>query len=170
MVPAIPVSVWDQIGVVVVFAFLMAGLGYVVVKVFTKSIADINAHYAVLLKDTNHQWQIYFDARTEASTQISHALTDRMDQIGEILGQLVKDFERHDLLESEARARVLQEMPQSLDSGNDARERRRKARLLRQELALGTSEVRRDCHGASAPRNDSEEEDGSTHKAKPGGQ
>ena len=109
MLPTVPVSVWDQIGVVVVFSFLMAGLGYVVVKVFTRSIADFNAHYAELLKDTNRQWQQYFDARTEASTQISRALTERMDQIGAILGQLVKDFERHDLMEREEWEREVQE-------------------------------------------------------------
>jgi predicted PurR-regulated permease PerM len=99
MVPTVPVSVWDQIAVVIVFVFLLGGMGWVVVKIFTKAIADVNAHYAQLLKDTNHQWQQYFDARAESNNEISQQLTERMDQIASVLGQLVTDFQRHDDME-----------------------------------------------------------------------
>ena len=99
MVPTVPVSVWDQIAVVVVFAFLLTGLGYLIVKIFISAIADINAHYASLLKETNKQWQVYFDARMETSNEISRDLTERMDQIASVLGKLVTDFQRHDDME-----------------------------------------------------------------------
>jgi len=99
MIPIVPASVWDQIAVVIVFAFLLAGTGYVIVKIFTKAIADINAHYASLLTETNKQWQQYFDARSESSNLLSEKLTNRMDDIARILGSLVSDFEKHDEME-----------------------------------------------------------------------
>jgi len=102
MVPTVPVSVWDQIAVVVVFAFLLTGLGYLIVKIFISAIADINAHYASLLKETNKQWQVYFDARMETSNEISRDLTERMNQMTAILNQLVADFHRHDDMERQA--------------------------------------------------------------------
>jgi hypothetical protein len=106
MIPSIPVSVWEQIAVVIVFAFLLAGVGYVLVKLFTKSIADINAHYSKLLTETNTQWQKYFDARSESSSMMAEKLTDRMDQITKILSGLVSDFESHDHMERKALERM----------------------------------------------------------------
>jgi DNA-directed RNA polymerase specialized sigma54-like protein len=99
MLPNVPVSVWEQIAVIVVFAFLLAGLGWILVKIFTGAIADVNAHYANLLKDTNMQWQKYFDARAEASNSLAEKLTVRMDEIAHILSVLVSDFEKHDRVE-----------------------------------------------------------------------
>jgi predicted PurR-regulated permease PerM len=97
--PTVPVSVWEQISVVIVFAFLLAGLGWVLVKMFTSAIADVNAHYANLLKDTNAQWQKYFDARSDSTNAISQQMMSRMDEIAKILGGLVSDFEVHDAME-----------------------------------------------------------------------
>jgi predicted PurR-regulated permease PerM len=102
MTPTIPVSVWEQIAVVIVFAFLLAGLGWILVKVFTRAIADINAHYAQVLKETNTQWQQYFDARSDASKIISEQMMERMDQIATVLGDLVKNFDEHDRMERQA--------------------------------------------------------------------
>ncbi len=99
--PTVPVTVWEQISVVVVFAFLLAGLGWFLVKMFTSAIADVNAHYANLLKDTNAQWQKYFDARSESSNILAEKLTLRMDEMTHILSVLVKDFEEHDRVEME---------------------------------------------------------------------
>jgi predicted PurR-regulated permease PerM len=101
MLPTVPVSVWEQISVVVIFAFLLAGLGWILVKMFTGAIADVNAHYANLLKDTNSQWQKYFDARSETSNLLAEKLTLRMDDIAKILSGLVSDFEEHDRVEME---------------------------------------------------------------------
>lgn len=99
MIPTIPVTVWEQIAIVIVFAFLLSGMGWVIVKVFTKAISDINQHYAGLLTETNKQWQNYFDARMEASNLLYEKLASRMDEIARILGALVKDFEDHDVME-----------------------------------------------------------------------
>ena len=97
--PTVPVTVWEQISIVVVFAFLLAGLGWILVKIFTSAIADVNKHYSELLKDTNVQWQNYFDARSEASNILAEKLTQRMDEIAKILGGLVSDFAEHDRIE-----------------------------------------------------------------------
>ena len=102
MLPTVPATVWEQVAVVVIFAFLLAGLGWILVKIFTTAIADVNAHYANLLKDTNMQWQKYFDARSESSNLLAEKMTLRMDQIALILGKLVTDFEDHDQMERQA--------------------------------------------------------------------
>ena len=92
MTPNIPVPVWEQIAVVIVFAFLLGGLGWVLVRLFTQAVADINAHYAALIKDTNTQWQNYFDARTESLAENSRQILARMDEVTRALGQ---DSPRH---------------------------------------------------------------------------
>jgi predicted PurR-regulated permease PerM len=102
MLPSVPVSVWEQIAVVIVFAFLLAGLGWVLVRLFIQAIADVNAHYSQLLKDTNVQWQQYFDARAESSNQVSKQMMERMDDVASILANLVSDFEAHDRFERQA--------------------------------------------------------------------
>ena len=99
MLPSVPVSVWEQIAVVIVFAFLLAGLGWILVRLFTQAIADVNAHYARLIKDTNLQWQQYFDARAEAGSLLSRQMLERMDQVAGLLENLAGDFEAHDRLE-----------------------------------------------------------------------
>lgn len=94
--PSIPVSVWDQIGVVVVYTILLGGLGGLLTKLFTQAIADINAHYASLLKETNQQWQQYIDARSEAANEVSRKMLERMEYLCAALARLSADFERHD--------------------------------------------------------------------------
>jgi hypothetical protein len=96
MIPSVPVPVWEQIAVVIVFAFLLAGLGWSLVRLFTKAIADVNAHYAQLLKDANQQWQQYFDARTETSSLVSRQMMERLEQVASCLDGLVDEFEAHD--------------------------------------------------------------------------
>ena len=93
----IPIGVWEQISVVVVFALLLSGVGYVLVKVFTKAIADINNHYARLFSDQNLSWQKYFDARSEATSLMTAKLTERMDDIANLLSTLISDHDKHDV-------------------------------------------------------------------------
>jgi predicted PurR-regulated permease PerM len=102
MIPTVPASVWEQIAVVIVFAFLLAGLGWVLVKMFASSIAEINAHYGKIINETNQQWQRYFDARSESSNLVSQQMMTRMNEIAHILGGLVNDFAEHDRMERQA--------------------------------------------------------------------
>lgn len=100
--PTVPVGVWEQISVVVVFAFLLAGLGWVLVRMFTSAIADVNAHYARVLSDSNTAWQKYFDARSESANLVSAQMMDRMEEIAGILKKLASDFDAHDHMERQA--------------------------------------------------------------------
>ncbi len=102
MVPTIPVSVWDQIAIVVIFALLLAGLGCVLVKLFVTAIADVNKHYADVLTKTNDQWQKYFDARSESNNLVNRQIMQQMGEISGLLSNLMKDFTAHDHMERQA--------------------------------------------------------------------
>lgn len=104
MMPQVPVSVWEQIAVVIVFAFLLAGLGWVLVKVFSKAIADINSHYALLIKQNNEQWQMYFDARSESNQLVNQQIIEQLEGLTKVVKELAKDFAEHDTLERQVLA------------------------------------------------------------------
>ena len=106
MLPNIPVSVWEQIAVVIVFAFLLSGMGWILVRLFTQAIADVHAHYAQLIKDTNHQWQQYFDARSESSGLVNQRMLERLDELAGLIENLAVDFQTHDQLERQALERL----------------------------------------------------------------
>jgi|GEM_PF-2268249 predicted PurR-regulated permease PerM len=113
MLPEVPVSVWDQIPIVVIFTLLLGGLSFFMVKAFSKAVADINSYYAQMveksntqyaqaLRDNNEQWQRYFDARSELSSLINAQIVKRLEGVTEILSKLIDDFERHDQWERQA--------------------------------------------------------------------
>lgn len=104
--PQVPVSVWEQIAVVIVFAFLLAGLGWILVKVFAKAIADINSHYALLIEHNNNQWQKYFDARSEASQIVNQQIIGQLEGLTAVVKELAKDFAEHDTLERQMLAEL----------------------------------------------------------------
>jgi hypothetical protein len=89
MLPTVPVPVWEQIPIVIVFSFLMAGLGWVLVRLAEKAFAGANAAYAEQLRASNEQWQRYCDARTEGFFVISKQMLDRMDEVALVLQRLV---------------------------------------------------------------------------------
>lgn len=97
--PTVPATVWEQIPVVVIFALLLAGLGWLLMRVFAKTIADINAHYAAVIKSNNEQWQKYIDAKQEGSNLISQQMMKRMEELTESIRDLRKDFDGHDQME-----------------------------------------------------------------------
>jgi hypothetical protein len=100
--PTIPVSVWDQIAVVVIFSFLLGGLGWALMKIFSKAIADINAHYALIVTHNNAQWQKYFDVRGENDKLVNEHVIKQLEGMTRIVTRLVSDFEKHDLMERQA--------------------------------------------------------------------
>lgn len=102
--PDVPVSVWEQIPVVVVFAFLLAGLGWLLVKVFSKAVAEINAHYSKIveginrqyadsLRQNNEQWQKYFDAKDESNRMINEQVIEKLEELTSVIQSLVEEFE-----------------------------------------------------------------------------
>ncbi len=99
MLPAIPVPVFEQIAVVIIFAFLLGGMGGLLIRLFTRSIAEVNAHYANLIKESNQQWQNYFDARAESSSLLNQQVLERLQVLATVLERLSASFHLHDLLE-----------------------------------------------------------------------
>ncbi len=100
--PTVPVSVWDQVAVVVIFAFLLGGLGWLLARIFTAAIADVNRHYAQVIKDTNDQWQRYFDARSESNKMVNEQMLIGFRELTNIVRKLADDFESHDQMERQA--------------------------------------------------------------------
>lgn len=94
--PNVPVSVWEQIPVVVIFAFLLAGLGWLLVKVFSKAVAEINAHYATIVRQNNEQWQKYFDAKDENNRMVNEQVVEKLEELTNVISKLVDDFRDHD--------------------------------------------------------------------------
>lgn len=94
--PEVPVSVWDQIPVIVIFALLLGGLGWLLVKIFSKTISEINAHYAQIIQTTNEQWQKYFDARSEVNQVVSNQVISQLEGLTKAVEKLAKDLEAHD--------------------------------------------------------------------------
>ncbi len=94
--PTVPISVWDQIPVVVIFAFLLAGLGLLLVRVFSKAVADINQHYEQIIRQNNEQWQKYFDAKDESNRIVSEQVVRKLEDLTKVIQRLVNDFNEHD--------------------------------------------------------------------------
>jgi len=81
-------------------------MGWILVRLFTQAIADVNAHYAQLIKDTNHQWQQYFDARSETGSLVNQRLLERLDELAGLIENLAVDFQTHDRLERQTLERL----------------------------------------------------------------
>lgn len=97
--PTVPVSVWDQIPVIVVFSFLLCGGAWLMVRAFSKAVADINAHYASIIERNNAQWQMYFDARSATSKVIDDQVVDKLEKLTGVIEKLTEDFAKHDAVE-----------------------------------------------------------------------
>lgn len=97
--PTVPVSVWDQIPVIVVFSFLLCGGAWLMVKAFSKAVADINAHYANIIERNNSQWQMYFDARSATNKVVDDQMVDKLEKLTGVIEKLTDDFAKHDAIE-----------------------------------------------------------------------
>lgn len=100
--PTVPVSVWEQIPVIVIFALLLAGIAWLMVKVFSKAIADINSHYLAIIKNNNDQWQKYFDARSENYRLINEKVLTQLEALTSAINEFHADFQSHDQMERQA--------------------------------------------------------------------
>lgn len=107
-IKAIPASVWDQLGVVLVFVFTLGTIGYWLVRKFTEAIAEINSHYGKIVTDINNSWQRYFDARMEATALINQETITKLAELSKAVRELRKDFDSHDQWERQ----VVQDQPE----------------------------------------------------------
>jgi hypothetical protein len=106
----VPVTVWEQIPVIVIVALLLAGIVSWMVRAFSKAIADINRHYSELvgnitmqyaasIKENNENWQKYFDARSETSKMVYDQMVNDLARLADLIEKLAAKFEKHDALE-----------------------------------------------------------------------
>lgn len=102
MNPDIPVTVWEQIPVVVLFAVLLAGIGLLFIKSFKESITDINKYYAAVIEHNNDQWQKYFDARSQSNDLVNKQIVEQLGNLTKIIETLSESFNAHDLMERQA--------------------------------------------------------------------
>ncbi len=107
--PTVPESTWNQIGVVIVFAFLLSGVGWVIVKVLigsitqmnvdhSKAVSEINNHYSVLIKEVNAQWQLYFDARSRNTEIIDGQIVTQLQNLTDAIKQMSERHDAHDTM------------------------------------------------------------------------
>lgn len=100
--PTVPVSVWEQIPVIVIFALLLAGIAWLMVKAFSKAIADINSHYSAIIQNNNEQWQKYFDARSENYRLINEKVLAQLEALTGAINEFHAEFQSHDQMERQA--------------------------------------------------------------------
>jgi len=86
--PQVPVSVWEQIPIIIVFSILMAGLGWVFMKLFSRQIDKTHEMYSKRIDESNQQWQRYFDARAEGFLKMSADMEKRLDHLAAVLEEL----------------------------------------------------------------------------------
>lgn len=86
--PQVPVSVWEQIPIIIVFSMLMAGLGWVFTKLFSRQIDKTHEMYSKRIEESNQQWQRYFDARAEGFLKISAEMEQRLESLATVLEEL----------------------------------------------------------------------------------
>ena len=109
MYPNIPVPVWQQIAIVIVFAFLVVGLIWILVRIFSntvtratadttqlfvKAIADVNQHYSKIIHDNNVQWQMYFDAKGEMTRMVDSQTVEKLDALSDGFGKLTSAIDQ----------------------------------------------------------------------------
>ena len=96
MIPSVPVSVWEQISVVIVFAFLLAGLGWLWQQFTLRAFTYLLTHLTSALNNSAEQIRESVDANTE------------------MLKTLVIEFKTHDQV-----TREYQEAPRSRRGRSD---------------------------------------------------
>lgn len=115
--PDIPVPVWQQIAIVIVFAFLLIALIWVFVRIlsrstsdttqlFVKAIAEVNQHYRSIIEQNNVQWQLYFDAKIEVTKLIDAQTVEKLRTISESLEKVTGAIDElsHQMATHEERA------------------------------------------------------------------
>jgi hypothetical protein len=113
--PAVPISVWQQMGIVVLFTLMLAGIGWLAFKAFSgaiaeankafiQSIAEVNRYYAGIIEKNNVQWQLYFDARSESSKLVNDNIIEKLEKLAGVIEKMDANFTAHDVMERQALA------------------------------------------------------------------
>lgn len=99
----IPVPVWQQLGVVIIFAMLLAGMAWLglrefskvtenISKSYTMQIEKITDNYAKQTESSNTQWQRYFDAKNATMDVYNSEILEKMSDLARDMTNLTTEI------------------------------------------------------------------------------
>jgi len=101
MIPNVPVPVWQQIGIVIVFSFLLAGLGWsglqALLRISQYLSADAQKQMDVIQRSLDERralWQ-EVSAHLELITRFDQEILERLEQLRQSQETLTAAFEAH---------------------------------------------------------------------------
>ena len=130
----IPITVWEQIPVVIVFALLLAGIAWIMAKIFSNSvtlmidsfiraIADINKHYSDLAEKNNVQWQSYINIKNEKTDAVIEELVLGFKDLSNELRSLAEDHNQHDDMTRQALDEMREKRAKLMNAKIDAKKK-----------------------------------------------
>lgn len=98
MTPNIPVSVWEQLGVVIVFSFLLAGLGLSGLQAMVRVSQNLTQRQVELIKSCLEEcraiWQQIIEY-FESTARIDQEILENLEQLRQQQEKLSAAFEAH---------------------------------------------------------------------------
>jgi hypothetical protein len=94
----IPTPVWEQLGVVVIFALLLSGMAWLMIKEFSKAVEKISDSYSKQAEESNKQWQAYFDAKNAKNDLINDEVIEKLTILAMEIQKVVVAQDTHDTM------------------------------------------------------------------------
>ena len=94
----IPTPVWEQLGVVVIFALLLSGMAWLMIKEFSKAVEKISDSYSKQAEESNKQWQQYFDAKNAKNDLINDEVIEKLTILAIEIQKVVVAQDTHDTM------------------------------------------------------------------------
>jgi len=94
----IPTPVWEQLGVVVIFALLLSGMAWLMIKEFSKAVEKISDSYSKQTEESNKQWQQYFDAKNAKNDLINDEVIEKLTILAIEIQKVVVAQDTHDTM------------------------------------------------------------------------
>ncbi len=91
-IPTVPLTTWEQAGIVVLFVLLVAGLGYGIYQLLLaliRPVSEISKQFQEFIIARDKVWQDYFEAREDD-------FKERNGEVVNVLRELVREFQAHD--------------------------------------------------------------------------
>jgi len=94
----IPTPVWEQLGVVVIFALLLSGMAWLMIREFSKAVEKISDSYSKQAEESNKQWQQYFDAKNTKNDLINDEVIEKLTILAIEIQKVVVAQDTHDTM------------------------------------------------------------------------
>jgi len=94
----IPTPVWEQLGVVVIFALLLSGMAWLMIREFSKAVEKISDSYSKQAEESNKQWQQYFDAKNAKNDLINDEVIEKLTILAIEIQKVVVAQDTHDTM------------------------------------------------------------------------